>query len=129
MKLQKLVFLAHGITLALLNEPLTYHNVHAWQWGPVFPQLYKRFSAYGSSLVENPAACEDAVIEESEENEVISSIWNHFGQLSGPQLSALTHEPGSPWDVTWRMDQYSIIPNDLIRDFYQKQFDVKAQAD
>ena len=128
MQLQKLVFLANGLSLALLSRPLTYHNIHAWQWGPVLPQLYKRFSAYGSSPVVNPADCEEIIPESSEESEVISSVWNSFGHLSGPKLSALTHEAGSPWDTIWKSDQYGIIPNELIEDYYTKQLNAARQG-
>ena len=128
MQLQKLVFLAHGLSLALLERPLTSHNIHAWQWGPVLPQLYKRFSAYGSSSVENPAVCEEAIPENGEEQEVMSSVWKSFGSMTGPQLSALTHQTGSPWDVIWKSNQYGIIPDELIQDFYRKQLNVARQG-
>lgn len=121
MQLQKLVFLAQGITLAIVGEPLTYHNVHAWQWGPVFPKLYKRFSAYGASPIDATASCDDVIDPSNNEDPIIVSVWENFGELSGPKLSALTHEPGSPWDVTWKSKQYGVIPTDLIADFYRKQ--------
>lgn len=38
MKLQKMVSIAHGFSLATLNEPLTYSDVQAWQYGPVYPE-------------------------------------------------------------------------------------------
>lgn len=128
MQLQKLVFLAHGISLALTDKPLTYHNIHAWQWGPVLPQLYKRFSTYGSSPVDKSGVCDEAMPETGEESEVIASVWKNFGNLTGPQLSALTHQTGSPWDIVWNSDQYGIIPNELIQNFYKKQPHVGREA-
>lgn len=128
MQIQKLVFLAHGLSLALLERPLTYHNIHAWQWGPVMPQLYKRFSAYGSSPIETPALCDEAVPETGDESEVISSVWQSFGKLSGPKLSAITHQSGSPWDVTWKSDQYGIIPTELIQGYYRNQLNVAREG-
>lgn len=122
MQLQKLVFLANGLFLAKTSFPLTFHNVHAWKWGPVFPQLYKRFSAYGASQIVAPAACEEAAVEVgSKEDAMIRLVWEKFGGFSGAKLSAITHQPDSPWEVTWKAEQYGVISSDLIRDFYQKQ--------
>jgi len=112
----------------MLERPLTYHNIHAWQWGPVLPQIYKWFSAYGSSPVQNPAVCEEAIPENGDDEEIMSSVWNTFGKMTGPQLSALTHQAGSPWDVIWKSDQYGIIPNELIQDFYRKQLNAAQQG-
>ena len=128
MHLQKLVFLAHGLSLALVGRPLTNHNIHAWQWGPVLPQLYKSFSKYGSNQIDGQASCSENVPETGEDNEVIQSVWKSFGNMTGPQLSALTHEPGSPWDKTWKSDQYGIIESNLIGDFYKEKLNAVATS-
>ena len=128
MQLQKLVFLAHGVALALTDNALTFHNIHAWQWGPVIPQLYKRFSAYGSAPITAPAACQDEPIKDgSTEAQIVNLVWEKFGGFSGPKLSAITHEPGSPWDITWNTDKWGIIPTALIQDFYKKQLNVAKE--
>jgi hypothetical protein len=51
MKLQKLVFIAHGWSLAILNKPLFYEDVCAWRYGPVVPKLYDALIKYGSGNV------------------------------------------------------------------------------
>ena len=55
MQLIKLVYLAHGWSLALLKRPLIKHPVQAWQYGPVIPNVYKAFSRFGSSPITSPA--------------------------------------------------------------------------
>lgn len=125
MQLQKLVFLANGLSLALLDRPITYHNIHAWQWGPVLPQLYKSFSRFGSNKISEQAVCSEKTPETGEDDEVIQSVWKNFGQMTGPQLSALTHESGSPWDKTWNSDQYGIIEPNLIKEFYREKLNVE----
>ena len=39
MKLQKLVYIAHGWMLGLSGKPLVNQEPEAWERGPVFPQL------------------------------------------------------------------------------------------
>jgi len=43
MKLQKLVYYAHGWHLALNNEPLIDEQVECWQYGPVISSLFHEF--------------------------------------------------------------------------------------
>jgi uncharacterized phage-associated protein len=40
MKLQKMVYVAHGLYLASHNEPLIKENFQAWRFGPVVPDIY-----------------------------------------------------------------------------------------
>ncbi len=48
-------------------------------------------------------------------------IYKGYGNRSGISLSSLTHEAGSPWDVTVKQSGTgSVISNDLIEDFYRQ---------
>ncbi|MBV8633049.1 MAG: DUF4065 domain-containing protein [Burkholderiaceae bacterium] len=125
MQLQKLVFLAHGFALGLLNRPLTFHNVHAWQFGPVIPKLYKSLQAYGNGTVtaplKSPSPDQDALLyTDDEAKAIIAGVWNAYGQWNGSKLSALTHLPESPWDIVWNQEgrRYDVIPNEIIREHY-----------
>lgn len=112
MKLLKLVYLAHGWHLAVRDEPLINETVEAWQHGPVVPSVYHRFKQYGSRPIDRPAkeyrAHEGQLVEpmvvpgDAETTDVLERVWQVYGPLSGLSLSALTHQPGSPWDEAWR---------------------------
>ena len=43
MKVQKLIYYAHGWHLALTGKPLLDRSVEAWQYGPVLPDVYRAF--------------------------------------------------------------------------------------
>jgi uncharacterized phage-associated protein len=51
MQLQKLVYIAHGYTLAILHEPLVRQDIEAWRYGPVIKDLYQVLRQYGSGFV------------------------------------------------------------------------------
>jgi uncharacterized phage-associated protein len=50
---------------------------------------------------------------------LIERIMEIYGHLSGSKLSAITHLDGSPWDVTYKREKFSIINNDLIGDYFK----------
>lgn len=121
MQLQKLVYIAHGWSLALLEQPLFYNNVHAWEWGPVIPKLYKPLRKYGAGVVTEPIPTDDPPVDpKSLEMGIIEAVWKSYGNLSGPRLSAITHEDDSPWSITWNAAQYGVIPNELIAEHYSQ---------
>ena len=126
MQLQKLVFLAQGYSLAILNRPMHYNNTHAWQWGPVIPILYKNLQKYGNGLVS-----EHIVLDKPEEGvldvqdlALIQDVFNAYGSWTGSKLSALTHLRHTPWDITFTADPFGVIPNELMQTFYAEQLSV-----
>lgn len=133
MKLQKLVYIAHGWNLALFNEPLIDDSIEAWQHGPVIPNLYNEFKGFrGNPITEDATEVEidfdtfDIVytpITLPDEDEVvhklIRKIWDKYGHLSGPQLSDLTHRTGTPWSKIFKAGhQHLQIPTDVIQQHY-----------
>jgi uncharacterized phage-associated protein len=122
MQLQKLVFLAQGYTLALLDRPAYYHNTHAWQWGPVVPKLYKKLQQYGSGEVTTPLdiPADDTGHLDSEVARILKGVWSAYNKFSGSQLSEITHRPGTPWSKTWATSKFGVIPNEEIKNYYSK---------
>ena len=43
MKLQKMLYLAHGIHLAAYDRPLLKEPIEAWSYGPIIPDVYQNF--------------------------------------------------------------------------------------
>ena len=121
MQLQKLVFIAHGYCLACLDgKPLYSEDTRAWQWGPVVPQLCKSLQEYGSDFVDKPVETIDSLNEEDIKFAIVSAVYKNYGHYSGSKLSALTHQQGTPWSITWERDKFGIIPNDIISEHYKK---------
>lgn len=101
MKLQKLVYIAHGWNLAINREPLISGRIEAWDGGPVMRTIWNHlrdfgYNATGCLLGKNQNEPYTADLSE-EENSVISHTWSKYGQFTGLELSEMTHEPGTPW--------------------------------
>lgn len=146
MQLQKLVYFAHGWHLAASGDPLIDEMVEAWRYGPVIPSLYHEFKSFGKNPITRKASHLKIVDEEkwdyvfiepsidntdstAKTRKLLDVIWNSYGKLSGIQLSNLTHEPGSPWHVTWEQAQGRKnvdISDELIRDYFRSLLDAAA---
>lgn len=97
LKLQKLLYYAQGLHLAIHNGvPLFSEKVLAWEHGPVVENVYHDYKINGSQIIERPETKSN--LEESQ-LEFIKEIWKIFGQFSAWKLREMTHEE-SPWKET-----------------------------
>lgn len=133
MKVQKLVYFAHGWTLALTGRPLIDEQVEAWRFGPVVPSLYHALKHYGSEAI--PASrriSAQAVFGEGEplpigelDRKLVEKIWRVYGRFPAVELSEMTHASGSPWHTTWhnggKDKKGTDIPDEEIRQYYRKK--------
>ena len=106
MKLQKLVYFAHGWYLAKADRPLIDEKIEAWQFGPVIPSLYRKTKQFGNSnitelLQEFTFDFSRLTPQLSIEDEFIKSyldtIWKVYSKHTAYQLSNSTHLPDTPW--------------------------------
>ena len=129
MQLIKLVYIADGWAVSLLGRPLAKTDPQAWQYGPVYPELYRAFRRFGPNPVTAPATIagtDVAYAEEFAEDEidVIRSVVESYGKLSAYQLSDLTHQPGTPWSAAYANGVYSPISIAQIKAHFD---DLKAK--
>lgn len=141
MKLQKLIYYAHGWHLALTGKPLIKERVEAWKYGPVIPSIYHEFKNQGEEPVTEPAVDFDwvngnlgdlldtemttpRVPPDSDAIPLLNRIWEVYGKkYSGVQLSNATHVAGTPWYITWeerggKDRQGTDISEDLIKNHF-----------
>jgi len=136
MQLQKLVYIAHGWNLAINDRALTKDHPIAWDFGPVYPDLWKALRRYGSSLVTKKIKIGDFDIGatgrqakkistgslEKAETDVVNKVFEVYGKFHAFQLSAITHAEGTPWDKVFIKNgaKNSVIPDNLIKEhFYE----------
>lgn len=94
MKLQKLVYLSQGWSLALRDRPLFDGNFEAWANGPVSRDLFRNHRTL-YSVSRWPEGDPNAL--SADDRLVVHAVLQNYGALSGKELSELTHVSGTPW--------------------------------
>ena len=137
LKLQKLVYFAHGWCLALTGNSLISDRVQAWQYGPVIPSIYHGFKDVGNGAIHNlssdlvsvsglrfkgHATLDDFPDSQERQNAkgIVAKVLDVYGGYTAARLSNATHQNGTPWQQVYREGERGItIPNDLIRTYFQ----------
>lgn len=126
LQVQKLVYNCHAWMLGIHGKPMVYDAVMAWQYGPVFPNLYQSLKHYGGDPIDILIDLDALGIGESgytaKQLSIIEQVLNIYGDWTGGQLLVATHADGTPWQQVWTEHQRNIIiPNGLIREYYDKK--------
>ena len=125
MKLIKLVYIAHGWNLGLNDEDLINEPVQAWKYGTVIPSLYNQFRHFRSSKITEIPDTEPTEIS-TDDKKFLDKVYDIYKKYDGLQLSAKTHQPNTPWTITWNKlingsgNIDLTIPNDLIKNYYKQ---------
>jgi uncharacterized phage-associated protein len=135
MKLQKMVFFAHGYHLAKYGTPLINEEFEAWKYGPVVQSIYRSYKLYGSDEIKTTDLITDfapdfETIELAPSAiDAINYTWKVTKNLSASQLSTWSHKDGSPWSRVYNPDEWSIqIGNNIIEDYFKGLIAAPATA-
>jgi uncharacterized phage-associated protein len=132
MKVQKLVYFAHGWHLAIAGEPLLNEVVEAWRFGPVIPSLYQALKYFGNQPITKLitlSSFDNSLQIDTPDNELslfLNSIWNLYAPFTGIQLSNMTHEEEAPWAKLAKVFDHQIpankeIDDRLIQEYFSDQ--------
>ena len=97
MKLQKLLYYQQGFHLAFFGTPLFDEDLEAWQYGPVVPCVYSRYSIFGRSGILPDGA--ESIILTNDEEDLFDQVLKIYGDYSAGGLMNMSHNE-SPWKTT-----------------------------
>lgn len=95
MALQKSLYYVQGFYYAFMGKFIFEEDCEAWVHGPVFRDVYFKYSAYKFDPIDN---CEstDEILLSVAEKAIVDSIIKNFSCYSGKTLEAFTHIE-TPW--------------------------------
>lgn len=105
LKLQKIVYYAQGIHLALFGNLIFKEDIEAWNYGPVIPELYSKYKKFGSNGIPSNSTFDPQSLN-AKLRKFLDEIYTAFGQFSAYGLTNLTHT-----DSCWK----KAFPNKIIK--------------
>lgn len=135
LKLMKLVYIAYGFGLAVLDRSIIdyrFDAVEAWRLGPVIPSVYHSFKIYGKGDVKDLTTMlvgddtDFAVVTpkiDEKDTEAVSTcefVWKRYGSYDGSKLVKILHGKGTPWGQVYQEGRNNPIPERLTRLYYKE---------
>ena len=124
LKIQKLLYYADGICLAVTDNPLFNEKIYAWPHGPVVKEVYEKLSVNGKNEISFNDKDWDTVQAMNENAtlfDILVTTYDSYAGYTAWQLREKSHVVGGPWQVT--VDTKSMqkeIESKLIRDYFKR---------
>ena len=127
----KLTYLCQAWMLAMFDREIFRQDIQAWEHGPVIPDVYHSVKRYGAKPVKKRIGHVSPEHFDSEEIHILNEVYDVYGQWTGFQLSALTHQPGTPWYGTKQrqpLGRKEVIPRDVIQEHYVRKLEASRKS-
>ena len=123
LRMQKLAYLGHVVSLGELEKPLIPEGFQAWDYGPVNPELYHQMKPFGSYNIANVFGNSSLKHTAPKLFDIVSGVSKMTKNLTNSQLIALTHANDGAWSKSYRPGVKGVpIPNDLAQEDYELIF-------
>lgn len=135
LRLQKMIYIAHGWMLGLEERRFIDEDVEAWPYGPVIPVLYNQLRFHGNThitLKDLEKLSYKFDDDFGDDESFLTKIYDVYSKPFGSALIEITHEQGTPWHTATggRFLDKCIIPVEIIKEYYKRKSieNQKAQA-
>tara|TARA_R110002096_G_scaffold139147_3_gene293283 strand:- start:278 stop:745 length:468 start_codon:yes stop_codon:yes gene_type:complete len=128
--LNKILFFIHVEFLREYSTPLVSAKLEAWDYGPVYREIYNQFKKNKNLPISNRAVKVSFDTGEKEvatctlkngDSEKIEELVLFYSDIPAGLLVDLSHETGGAWDVVWNhKSEFNIgmeITNEIISDY------------
>lgn len=103
LKLQKLVFYAQAWHLAIYGKPLFQEDFQAWVHGPVIPELYQKYKAFGWQ----PISDEDTPDLPEAVEAFLREVADEYFACDAYELEQMTH-----LEDPWKLAREGLMPDE-----------------
>lgn len=134
LSINKIAYFAHGYYLAKYGKPLIDAKIEAWEYGPVFREIYHEFKRCGDRPVSHFAKELNFDTDEievvrwqlpTEEEEFLRDVISSYLQMSAGYLVRMSHLEDGPWYSAWnhegRVNPGMEISNEAILKYFKDQ--------
>jgi uncharacterized phage-associated protein len=121
-KVQKLIYLFIGF--CLMNDVEAIKNIDelpkAWQYGPVFPKVYKKYSSLIGEINNSHIL---SINDDKMMMDIFEKTIKFWGRVPASKLSEWSHKESSPWDIVINKNKEkwnAVIPLEMMYNYFSE---------
>ncbi len=124
LKIQKLLYFAEGVSLAVDDKSLFKEKIYAWPHGPVVKEVYEKLNSNGRKEIEFDEKNFPKIKEINKNNStynLLVSVYDSYAGYTAWQLREKSHVVGGPWQIT--VDTKGMqkeIDKKLIKEYFRR---------
>ena len=117
--INKLLYIAQGLSLAKTGKPLFSNQIEAWDKGPVIQRIYHEYKKYADGPIPKQEYTLDSL--NDDEQDILLETVARYGMYSASDLIKLTHAKDTPWALHYLPNVKEVpIPQDEIKNYFTK---------
>lgn len=117
LKLQKILYFLQAEFLVANNMPCFNDRIEAWTFGPVVPNVYYEYRAFGNAHIPCVDMTDNFSIS-GNDRQLMNDVIDTCSEYTASQLVDLTHHQ-SPWINAYKPRQNCEITQESIRTFFE----------
>jgi len=121
-KVQKLLYIAYGLFLAVSDARLVDEHPQAWPYGPVFPTTRNKLLKANMYAINIEDGEFSGIKKDDDVMRLMDLVFKSFGSWPAARLTSWSHKEGSPWENTVSMFGFrwgDTMDDDDIRDYFK----------
>ena len=121
LKLQKVLYFiqAQFLVFGYENTPCFSDDIQAWKFGPVVPDVYRKYRLYGNAHIFSFAKEKNFSDIAEEDKEVIDRMVDRCADYTASQLVAAIQRT-TPYQEAYAKGSRTVITHESIRKFYEE---------
>lgn len=112
LRLQKLLYFVQSIFLTIAGCPCFEEDLEAWDYGPVVPEVYRKYKIFGSTMIP-PEENIDSLDIKDDDRYLIDYALDMCAKYTTRQLVDISHKQ-SPWKNAYVPGMNNVITKDAI---------------
>lgn len=112
LRLQKLLYFVQSAFLAITGKPCFEDDFEAWDYGPVVPEVYRKYKIFGSTMIPSLENMDKSNIQ-NEDRKLIDHTLEICSRYATSQLVEISHKQ-APWRNAYMPGMSNVITKNSI---------------